>query len=698
LTIVMLFVGGASCGGGGAAELPLPPFVPGSVTALEYQEVFDGAGDYLKTVLYDADAAQKMVLKMKTYSQVVFAEVTQTGDVIAFFRDGRHVSVLLNEKPPRPGTRPQPQSVAKAPSGGPKNLVAGKKAYMFNAMDPGWTDATPQLATMMRDKGYDVTEGAGTVEDFRNIRDAAFVFVHAHGRISRDRNNKKTFWYLTSSDASGMANDPYTTYWQEGSIGVALVPVYGAPTTAKPVLKYEVSTKFFTSSGVTLVPGAFWLSQSCSSFDDSAVNALSALPNLSVYGGWTLPCDADETTPTMLFMFDRLLGKNEAAPVPAEPQPPTTFGELPSLLATTIRPGGTLPYDSSITPDGRSYLRFKTGTGPAIKTIIPSIESATVDVEKNQLKISGNFGTELGAVTLNGSNLNVISHTESLIICDKPSQDEGTLFLRSMGAPGASGLLFSNSYAYKAFGLELNPKNAEVDPNQTRSFTVAVTQGTLPSGAKYEWTVLGDGKVNNQTSVTTTSTTVTYRAPNADASDTLRVRAVTSTGTVLAETTALISVGNTPRIQFTLSGTWDPDKTPANGTYIYTDGGGNRMFPEAGTEVLFFSHNIGATDQTIGALVTIVLTPGQVVVPATYSKFVQGQAPSPGQFQFTLSTNQSNPDDPESRQYAVGTTGSLTITSVTSLSGNRKRARYTFTISNGIGGTCTGSGTQVWQE
>jgi hypothetical protein len=272
------------------------------------------------------------------------------------------------------------------------------------------------------------------------------------------------------------------------------------------------------------------------------------------------------------------------------------------------------------------------------------------------------------------------------------------LEVRSLKLAGASGLLFSNSYAYKAFGLELTPKTADVDPNQTRSFTVAVTQGTLPSGAKYEWTVLGDGKVNNQTTVTTTTTTVTYRAPNTDASDTLRVRAVTSTGTVLAETTALIAVGNTPRIQFTLSGNWDPDKTPANGTYTYTDGGGNRMFPEAGTEVLFFSHNIGTTESTIGALVTIVLTPGQVVVPATYSKIVPGQAPAPGQFQFTLDTNQANPDDPESRQFAVGTTGSLEITSVTSLSGNRKRAKYRFTISNGIGGTCTGSGTQVWQE
>ena len=61
----------------------------------------------------------------------------------------------------------------------------------------------------------------------------------------------------------------------------------------------------------------------------------------------------------------------------------------------------------------------------------------------------------------------------------------------------------------------------------------------------------------------------------------------------------------------------------------------------------------------------------------------------------TLSQDQANPMN--APQFAAGIAGTLTMGSVTQLTDGSFLAKYSFTISNGNGGTITGSGVGIWQ-
>lgn len=81
--------------------------------------------------------------------------------------------------------------------------------------------------------------------------------------------------------------------------------------------------------------------------------------------------------------------------------------------------------------------------------------------------------------------------------------------------------------------------------------------------------------------------------------------------------------------------------------------------------------------------------------PGSSTKVGTGQQVSAGLFQLTLSTNQSNPDDPNSKQFAMGDSGSLTVSSLSPLSNGRTAFTYTFSLARAAGGTITGSGTGI---
>ncbi len=100
-------------------------------------------------------------------------------------------------------------------------------------------------------------------------------------------------------------------------------------------------------------------------------------------------------------------------------------------------------------------------------------------------------------------------------------------------------------------------------------------------------------------------------------------------------------------------------------------------------------------DPTFGPLLTLGLARGGTVKPGTWTKVETGQQGSAGLFQLTLATNQSDPDDPDSKQFAMGDSGTPTVSSVSPLSNGRTAFTYTFSAARAAGGTVTGSGTGI---
>lgn len=140
---------------------------------------------------------------------------------------------------------------------------------------------------------------------------------------------------------------------------------------------------------------------------------------------------------------------------------------------------------------------------------------------------------------------------------------------------------------------------------------------------------------------------------------------------------------------------WDPDRTPPDGDYVYTDDHGVREpVPEEGNpnDVIFLSHNI-AVDGTIGVLVTMIVLRGVLpVVNQNFSKWVSGGAEiGPGQWQLSMSKDQSDVEN--SQQWAIAGTGSLKVDAIGQLPDGTWVMNYSAVLDNGAGGTVVLSGT-----
>ncbi|MEO5798924.1 MAG: Ig-like domain-containing protein [Gemmatimonadales bacterium] len=214
--------------------------------------------------------------------------------------------------------------------------------------------------------------------------------------------------------------------------------------------------------------------------------------------------------------------------------------------------------------------------------------------------------------------------------------------------------------------------------------------GTVPANVIYKWD-FGDNKSLVQVS-NNPNTQHSYTQTGTFPVVVLMLDAVTKQPLSEARADAVISGES---IQFQITGTWDPTTTPSNGSYAYTDSRGGSRGTDSGLDALFFAFNFGPPDETIGVLLGIWAPAGHVFVAGeTYAKFAPG-APTAGQFQLALSQNQGDPSN--SPIFTPGNAGSLRLDTVERLSDGSFLASYSFTITNGAGGTITGSGVGKWR-
>ena len=224
-------------------------------------------------------------------------------------------------------------------------------------------------------------------------------------------------------------------------------------------------------------------------------------------------------------------------------------------------------------------------------------------------------------------------------------------------------------------------------------FTVSVV-GTLPAGAKYLWNVTGTaGTIGSIGVVTTTVPTINYTAVN-QGDDVLHVQITDAAGLLLSRSSAVINVDPPGFIDFTISGNWDQQKTPANGRYFYGDMQAIRSAaPVPNLDWLSIVFNV-APDTSIGVLLSIFVSPTHVFAAGqTFPKVLAPITPTPGSWQLTLAKDQSDVEN--SDQFAPAGTGTLTVVSASLRGDGKWVGSFAFTISNGSG-TITGTAAAVW--
>lgn len=681
----------SGCGGGGGASTfsfpPLPVFVPGSVTEPDRTRAIGEVSDFYKTVAGQPDAMDQVVTFMKTRPEFATAEKSKSGDAVGFFKDGR--MYMVAQPTPQLASRPaNTHALPPNPSATTtRELPGANKAYLINIELGARFDTIPIIDPVLTTRGFDTIVLEGAVGDFAQIRDAGVLYLKTLGMKSRNQFNEEHIWFLTATPVNDETTALYQSQLDAGTMSTVSLrtnvgnvePTYGN--------YMVVSEKFIQNSGMSFRPNALWINEAAWGADPLArVHS----PNVQAYWSWSGRFYEGDAFDTTILLFARLLGTR--AFVQLNEDVPYTIGEAMGDLNITPRlTGGAFFNQTSYSASSKFDLYVSTDLSLNVDdlTMIPSIRSATVDKAENTMTIEGYFGTESGPVTINGSTLNVRSWTPRKVIVDAPTVTEGGIVLRSLGGASASGQLLSKVFYWRDLVFKINPENIFLKRQETKSFAVTTTGGTVPNGTTYRWTLDGQGTINGTTTVNGTASSVSFRAANTDGETTLKVEVFLPSGGKLGEAFAQIGVGENA-LNYTASG--QINYPQFNGTFAHNDGRGT-VFTQQGRDLYEFGYNIDTVND-YPRVVVFLIVPANTVLAAGQTYNNSANAFDTG---FTFGTTESLTGPTlDGNILLYGGNGTLTITSVTSNPDGTKSLSYTFSLVGATSGSGTsGSGSIV---
>ena len=245
-------------------------------------------------------------------------------------------------------------------------------------------------------------------------------------------------------------------------------------------------------------------------------------------------------------------------------------------------------------------------------------------------------------------------------------------------------------------GVSISPVAPATQPGTPLDLTATIFSGTPPEHITYQWD-FGDGtaEVSNDDNPAVTHT---YASSGTFTAKVVLLDPATKQPMASEPTTVTIV---TPVIDLTVSGNWPNNTAPALRSYHYTDLHGSRgAVRGAGFDVLLIDFDPYTPDNVsfnFGISFAVVVPTGSTLhAGQTFSKWVSGP-PSMGigQFQLSLAGDLAHPEN--GTIPAPGNSGTFTITAVNTLLDGATAISFTFNVSNGIGGTISGSGTWGYQ-
>lgn len=710
----------SGCGGAGGAgnqtspevhELVFNNNLSGSVSDAERTAAATAVKNAWKSAFNQPIAAQAKAITDAMQSQAVFRSAgISNGNVWGRYKDGIiHIFTVADPDivGPQKSVTGLESSVdmnePDSPVSGMSRAVGdgilpSTNAYVINSMEAArpspFAKVVPQLVT----SGFQVTQLTGSVADWNSVKDCSLLLLHAHGTVVRFESGATVFCLSTSEEVTPQRNLQYESKMGLGEMAICTNRVVGQ---TDPIDVYGLLSPYSFPTGM-FTNTSFAFAMSCLSGQTADLfNSWKKVGLTNLYA-WSGSVSSHDSARTCEFFIDRSLGYNTIgkrdAGDPLGFTLPEVFAKMKSRLRGDTNPFGIpdYAYDTSYeyfrgnNPPNPPIVKLKEFGSSNLLSLTPLINDVQFNGSRTSLIIRGHFGPPGGTVLINGDYLTATAWTPTQITVNKPTQTSGTIRVLNTGKPSASGSLKSNSYKWVALSVKLTPASALLSRLGTQAFTLSPTQGTLPTDAVYKWTLTGKGKINGGTTVTTSTPTATYVAPNQDGVFSLKCEVLSASGSVLAEASAAIIIGDQASVAYTISNMNDP-RFP-NGNYAFTDGVGSFFTPQSGPQVSTLSYNIDSNDvpRVEFELLSARNTPLVVGQSFLHSGMINGGGA--GTFSFGLAESMTAPNT-NSEFFLIGNDGKLTITGVVNKQNGSQLISFEFTVKNG--GTLTASGTGV---
>jgi hypothetical protein len=283
-------------------------------------------------------------------------------------------------------------------------------------------DGRVHLSAMFNKSGtdYDLERKDATIDNLKAVKDEAIIYILTHGGVGFTFSGliptpKFSLW---TSDLVSKAKDvQYKTDLDNG----ALSYVYGLQNLNQPYEWHYGITQEFVKQHMSFADDAIVYLDACSSMSEEAKpfseQVLDKCKNkMGTYVGWTKPMSGITYIPTHRYIFDRMIGSDDASPTQQDPpQRPFDFKSVyddmltyPEVfhLGVSRAHGGRLAYNS------RSNSEV---------LLTPSISYILMMENENKMIIHGSFGDgpqDKGSVWINGQLVPIELWSKNFIICE----------------------------------------------------------------------------------------------------------------------------------------------------------------------------------------------------------------------------------------------------------------------------------------
>jgi len=442
LGVAVLFAAGCSSSNSSASEAnsALEASFGADLAAIDSIDTFLAS----QSTLGRADLAQALLAYLKQIPQFVNPGISDDGTVYATLADGVPFSIETNDPTIdiQAGTLPATKA-ASATSRTPKIAASGgeqpggAEAFVIDAFSSTCESPAATITSELKAAGYHVTTSSGRLSDWTAVSNAAVLFNSSHGaRVPDPTTGALVFWQQSGQEPLEEDASWARPLIKSGALMIDKIPVPPLPISTSGMQKmdwvnrYTFSYKYLTNPTMFAENSLFW-DESCSGASNPGrdfVTNLQQHNGLDLFAGWSQPVVVVDANETSSFFFDRAFGLNQFQPVDATNPPPNDWTSISGIMQTTNRASLSTQLLSISDPSRFqseknspiAALAFINGSG-TLATLIPSIAAIAQDTTKNELTLTGSFGTTPGTVTIGTTSLKVKAWTPATVTTELPT-------------------------------------------------------------------------------------------------------------------------------------------------------------------------------------------------------------------------------------------------------------------------------------
>lgn len=309
-------------------------------------------------------------------------------------------------------------------------IPLSKKGILFNGLGTAFLDGRVYLRALFNKSGTDCTleDKPATIANLKAVSDQALVYMLSHGGVGFTFTGlvptpRYSLW--TSDLVTKEMDELFKTDFDAGLLSYVL----GLQDLDQPYEWHYGITQEFVKKYMSFADDAIIYLDACSSMSDEAKpfgeQVLDKCANAKgTFVGWTEPMSAITYIPTHRYIFDRMIGSDDASPTQQDPpQRPFDFVSVYDDMLTYPD-----VFDLGVSKAYGGRLAYISRSDSEV-LLTPSISYIIMSDYENLMAIHGLFGDgppDKGNVWVNGSAARIISWNRGLIICEIDEDGPGS--------------------------------------------------------------------------------------------------------------------------------------------------------------------------------------------------------------------------------------------------------------------------------